>query len=1182
MARVGVPWTGLVGAWVNHAVVGCGKTTLVSRIIDELHKREEIHLLYFYISATDLLLKDRKTLLRTFAKQIIRRNHEAVQTPTQITKDHQFESEIQASLFRYLRHEAKSSVYIVVDAVDEYDRNNRDWLIDTLIGEYQPDSSLSRFKILISSRDTIGIKKIRTVDKQTKVHTIEIGLRDNVDDIRYFVRSKLEKLRIENPLYDVNWQEEVLENLTEHANGMFLWVSLQMKMITETAPINILNYVNGLALPKGMQDVYKDIMEKFSKAPNERIIARKTLTLLIHATRPIAVDALLEAVAMDTTKNGLDTDFLDGLKRSPKEIIRICRYLVVMDEDPRVFRFTHSSVYEYLTTGDQPHQRLALEKTSDHALLAEICLSYLCCDRFSEGPRSYLALYDPSPLKTCLGDNPLLEFASTQWACHTRSSMSESLNRLLELCQKVQNMLLAFQVFLFSRHVVMATGVRSTHIISYFGLFDFLDVLDREGLLEKDAQAGNGFTAMHWAIDGQQGSVLDTVKKLITYKADINAQDDKGRTPLYHAAHQEDLDVVTELLQTKNVKVDCHRKALGTALIVASYKGHADIVRKLIKARADATIMSDFGTALHAAASQGSKECVSIILESKSAGSLDVVGPHIGTPLHEAAFYGQHEIVQMLLENRFDVKKMSRDYGNPLQAASAGCFQGMDSTDFKEIFRILFQFNVDVNAQGGRFTTALHVAAQYGHLDLAEMLINKGANVDIKGPNGTAFQEAGRGRHTDIMDLLAKCGASTAPEPSDHASEADSRNNYASGRDTVRRPKGLFRIFEPPLWMFRNALKANEEKRMEIFFSSYTCGIEHAIKMHQDGFLEMLVSVGEQVFKDVISLTTPRDDSQAGESVMDTHSSINVLRSLTQALLDIFIRIFNKVRRSQASKKVKTRRKVSRVARLRTDAFPFYSTNPAFKTLDRLTQMAVSILAYAMERENVAAVELISKTWTEALYKVQDDLGDEMLRVLIDARAKELQACLAENKMEAAKRLARVGVQLLATAVGQGAHYKPLVHSLARLWTFAMRDVDRLGEDTRDDCLSQLLGTVIQDFEVGLRKGDDAKIEQFTQATIEVFGQIITEGLDGLFDVMARICVTMWNAVIMYHKEQLINGVLEGRAEELVRLGEFAGVDMRIFHAGYSFETEGVTQKLSDIIIKVLQSALASNRRDFS
>ncbi|RVD89519.1 uncharacterized protein DFL_000523 [Arthrobotrys flagrans] len=1194
--------------WIQGRV-GCGKSTILSRIVDELNVRStqgEIHLLYFYISATDEKLRGGGALIRSFMRQIMKCGPTANKFPGSPLDRNDIEQkedhDLRPYLFNYLRNKTALPVFIIVDALDEVGNGDRNLLLKMIIEEHEStdlteqdrstptkehESNLRKpcFKILLSSRDDVGVETIRTLpstkDRRTKLDIFEIQPKDIADDIQSFIQRELVPICFGKSGYDLNsdWQIKIVNTLTERANGTFLWVHYQVMIICNMPWSSIGRHVETLATPgggsvDGINSFYKQIIEKLTSgvmiSQLQRETARKVFTLLVHASGPIPVDTLLDALFPDT--KGFD----------PKDIVSFCKYLVDIDESQRVFRWTHYSVYQYFTnkikdgqSTTRPHKLIALEGTSDRALIAEICLSYLCRPTFARAEQIDSARYGNNSFKKYLSENKFLEFACTKWAHYSRPRLAHGQVKksILELCKNYSNMQLAFHIFLHiaSRNAYIVDGVCPTHIISYFHLSEFFKELDRRKLLETHAQAGNGFTAVHWAIDSynnpadiniseedsdtatdfraHEEDVLSTVKKLVEYNANINIQDNKGCTPLYHAARQGYLNVVRELLQTKEIMVDLHGEKSGTPLIVASYKGHAAIVEKLIEKKADATISSEFGTALHAAASQGSTKCVSIILEDRKARLLDIAVPKIGTPLHEAAYYGQPEIVGMLLKKGFGVDSKSESYGTPLQAAAGGCYKGNDraNVEFKKIFKMLLESGADVNAQGGLFQTALHAVVHNGHCELADMLLQKGARVNIKGVNGTALQIAQQEGYTEIVKLLK---------------QRKSRwfwsiFEISSGSGNSRAPKevstqGGFvkHITAVPLWMFMTALKADDEKRMEMFFTAYQKIIEQNINANQMGSLEVLALIGEQVFQEIISFTVLRHNSRAGKptpaaQILDTKTQTKTPRSLAETIVNFLFRIFNKW-----SHPPKAEQDFPADASIETPAddgsttkdFPFYSEDPAFRTLDRLTNIAVAILGNSIDRNNWDAVNLLSTVWTRALFEVQrqEKIGDEMLRDLINARAEELMLLLKKGELEGGKRIAKVAVQLLATAIGHiggDEKYKHLVCSLARIWALAMGNIHELGEEKKQDYLTPLLETVIEAIKTALKNKDGKRIEQLAEVILAVFIHVITElSLDSLFDKVAGICLKVWDTITVsdYPQGELARQALKGKATKFI------------------------------------------------
>lgn len=82
---------------------------------------------------------------------------------------------------------------------------------------------------------------------------------------------------------------------------------------------------------------------------------------------------------------------------------------------------------------------------------------------------------------------------------------------------------------------------------------------------------------------------------------------------------------------------------------------------------------------------------------------------------------------------------------------------------------------MNVELTGGR--NALHFAADYGHVDIIEYLISKGANVNLKDKHGiTPLLAAIYEEHTDCVKMLLKSGAKTDGKAPDGSSYIDCAN----------------------------------------------------------------------------------------------------------------------------------------------------------------------------------------------------------------------------------------------------------------------------------------------------------------------------------------------------------------------------------------------------------------------
>ena len=72
--------------------------------------------------------------------------------------------------------------------------------------------------------------------------------------------------------------------------------------------------------------------------------------------------------------------------------------------------------------------------------------------------------------------------------------------------------------------------------------------------------------------------------------------------------------------------------------------------------------------------------------------------------------------------------------------------------------------DVDVDASLNNGMTSLHLAAQYGYANIAEELVNAGANIQAKNAKGLAALDIAKEKgHIDVASVLALAARTRAP-----------------------------------------------------------------------------------------------------------------------------------------------------------------------------------------------------------------------------------------------------------------------------------------------------------------------------------------------------------------------------------------------------------------------------------
>jgi len=197
------------------------------------------------------------------------------------------------------------------------------------------------------------------------------------------------------------------------------------------------------------------------------------------------------------------------------------------------------------------------------------------------------------------------------------------------------------------------------------------------------------------------------------------------------------------LLLEKGASLDIQTDLGSTALIIASWKGHTEIVKLLVEKGASLDIQNVYGeTALIIASKKGYTETVKLLVEKGA--NLDIQDKNDYTALVMASFNGHTEIVKLLVEKGANLDIQDKKGNTSLIIASY--------KPHTEIVRLLLEKGASLDIQTDLGSTALIIASWKGHTEIVRLLVEKGANINIQNNKGkTAIYYA---KNETIKEIL--------------------------------------------------------------------------------------------------------------------------------------------------------------------------------------------------------------------------------------------------------------------------------------------------------------------------------------------------------------------------------------------------------------------------------------------
>ncbi|XP_067311758.1 ankyrin-3 isoform X7 [Pseudorasbora parva] len=261
----------------------------------------------------------------------------------------------------------------------------------------------------------------------------------------------------------------------------------------------------------------------------------------------------------------------------------------------------------------------------------------------------------------------------------------------------------------------------------------------------------NGLNALHLA--SKEGHV-EVVAELLKLGADVDAATKKGNTALHIASLAGQTDVVRELV-TNGANVNAQSQNGFTPLYMAAQENHMDVVRFLLENNSSQSIATEDGfTPLAVALQQGHDQVVSLLLENDTKGKVRLPALHI------AARKDDTKSAALLLQNDHNADVESKMMVNRTTESGFTPLHIAAHYGNINVATLLLNRGAAVDFMARNDITPLHVAAKRGNGNMVKLLLDRGSKIDAKTKDGlTPLHCGARSGHEQVVEMLLDRGA---------------------------------------------------------------------------------------------------------------------------------------------------------------------------------------------------------------------------------------------------------------------------------------------------------------------------------------------------------------------------------------------------------------------------------------
>lgn len=718
--------------------LGSGKSVLLANIIDDLNidADQKNMVAYFFCQHDAAESLTARTVIGSLARQLLQsginldRANEVLDGRESLSLDRVVDL-LQNVL------SADSQVYFVLDGLMHCDITEQRLILDKL-RLLQDSKSLA---VCISHR-TEPSSPLQALERLMSMTVFQIG--DQNPEIDRFIKSELERCISSGELivHDPVLVDDIGEKLAEGAQGMFLWVALQIKALClQQTDADIRCSI--AHLPSDLSDIYQLILRRSEPLKYQTRI----LGLVTVARRPLTTEELREALSVIPGKTVWDPQ---RLLNDVNKTLACCGGLITVNEEDFSIRMIHHSVRTFLCTGQDTNQ---VDLSHANREMAEIIVTYLNYGIFSKqiskakAPRISANSVTSSVISSALSQKVVsgllrrrnnadidIGHALLDTMGHSKYTVSMPLEFYQYATSWWQEHICFLDLQLLNMEALLVKLLQTQDIdktdlcgrtplshASEHGSCALMNCLLDHGA--RHVVDSLGRTALHWAVRGKNKPVVEAL--LYSGVVNPNAEDNWKQTPTVVAIQAKDIPVFECLLRCSRVARDYRDQRGRSLVIIAAAEGFREGVAALLNSDEAALEDSDDegNTPIHAAAENGQANVViDIVCRTGTLACLGNCRKH--TPLWLAAANGHEAVVQILMCSPY----------------------------------------IDLGLHGSEIPKLFKIAAANGYLGVIETFLEFGARGlgdHFETSGGSAVEMAALNGHAPVVDVLALRGVAT-------------------------------------------------------------------------------------------------------------------------------------------------------------------------------------------------------------------------------------------------------------------------------------------------------------------------------------------------------------------------------------------------------------------------------------